>query len=90
MNWYIIVRRTIDRKNRNRLLCWRYVDGICATTHDVALEKAMKRNWWKPDQIIVTQRCYHVGQDEVAESLNKSRTKDIEKFDSLMRRKVTQ
>jgi hypothetical protein len=89
MNWYIIVRRTYT-SDRNRLLCWKYVDGISATTHDAALEIGKKRNWWKPEDELVTARAWTDATAETAQELNKARTKDIETFDSLMRRKVTQ
>jgi hypothetical protein len=87
MNWYIVTRRTYT-DNRTRLLCWQHIDAVMATSHDHAGRIARKRNPWKPDQDLVTQRVHCDHQIEVAEELNEQRTKQIEQLEKLIERKV--
>ena len=87
MNWYIITRRTYQ-ENRTRLLCWSHVDAVMATSHDHAGRIARKRNGWKPDQDLVTQRVHCDYQIEVAVELHEQRTKQIEQIEKLIERKV--
>jgi hypothetical protein len=59
-----------------------------ATSHDHAGRVARKRNGWKPDQDLVTQKVFCDHQIEVAVELHEQRTKQIEQITTELERKV--